>query len=679
MFFYEWKKMTRTRALWVLLFVFIAANTGLCYFTVASEYGDSEKQYDAFIELYKENKEEIDAYRQDYMQKMREQIRREREAEERGEVLPEAATLPNRYAKDGKTDYELLFALEGRLNAQEAYIKNIQEILSSARNEIDRYNRMGIRQDDPIYLYQLAVIETYSKLTETEFVLEYPHGYLEFFSYRWMNPFLFAMVSLAVAVSFISEHRYGTASVLRCSYNGRSATAAAKLLAVCFFSALSVIAFTGSTILAVWAKVGLSSPGQSLSAIYPLCPFHLTVWQGIVINTAVKILVICAFAALVSCVAALFRNYIPVMIFGIFVYGASYLLTLVDPLEVNETLRAVNMISAIHAETLFGRLRVYTVLGNVLFFEKLIPIIWTALLVVAFALSVVLYSRGKTVGFSMIKKRTSKVKSFRPGPHACKPHSLIWYEFRKQVSVLSLIVLLAALVLTAYSMNKQFSSSRSVTDELYRTYVSKVAGSWTEEKSEYLRREYEGQYEITENYDETYGRYARGEISSDEFNAYYEDYLSAPLKITALNRILTQEKYIVEQNPSAHFLYELDWKALLLSDYSIFFALMMIWFSVMVFGREYAHGAFVLLRSVYRGRRDVLAAKYIAGILFSLAFALLFVAMQTGVAAVKTDLPSWDAPVASIEAFSGIPSYISLLDFMILRAATMLLSGMLMV
>ena len=119
-FFYEWKKMTRTRALWVLLFVFIAANTGLCYFTVASEYGDSEKQYDAFIELYKENKEEIDAYRQDYMQKMREQVRREREAEGRGEVLPEAVTLSNRYAKDGKSDYELLFALESRLNAQEA-------------------------------------------------------------------------------------------------------------------------------------------------------------------------------------------------------------------------------------------------------------------------------------------------------------------------------------------------------------------------------------------------------------------------------------------------------------------------------------------------------------------------------------------------------------------------------
>jgi hypothetical protein len=683
LFFYEIKKLAGIRFIWIILVLLLGANMLICYSSVENKANEKNKQYAAFFSEYERNVQEIDAYMVDYMQKYEEIIKLERESFAGGDEggqntdIPE---LPNKYAPEGVSDGMLYKMVQEQKSKKEAYRSTITDIIERSKKELRIYDKKGVDRNSFVYIYQVAVTDKYSKLLDTEFRFEYPHGYGEFFEYDWVKPFIFTSVLFVCIFVFVKEQRDGAAPLIRSTKKGRARTAVAKLASINVVTFLIVILFTVTTLLAVYLKIGLSSPEQAMQAFYELCPFGIKVWQGILIFIAFKALAVCAFATLITGISVFFRNYIPVLAGGVVVYGLSYAVNLMSVFDLDSRLIALNLINAANPTALFERLRMYGFLGGAITQDSMLLCVYIPLMLIIAVLGTIGFCRGRVFAFSFLKKlhkpKLLGIKTFRI--IKSRPYSILAFEFHKLVNWKSALILFVGIYMTVTAATDRFRPSVNVTDKLYKAYMEQLEGAWTQEKSIFIQDEHKRISNLISSYDEMLQKYQNKLISSEDYNNYLKNYYAAPAYKNALDRISEQEKYIKENSNQPYFIYDTGWKKLFLTDYSIYITALVILTAAVTFGNEYTSGFVNILRSTKNGRMKTFINKYAVVIFFSFVLSLFFAILQLHIALSKLSLPLWSAPITSIKEFGLLCPDISLSGFVIIRTVTIVLSNVIM-
>jgi len=657
----------------------LVANMIICYNTVENRANKDNKQYQAFFEEYQKNPDEIDEYMVEYLKKAEEISKLEQEAMMNGDNNFVAPKLPNKYAPEGMSDYNLYSTVQYHKTTGENYAAKINSILDKSREQLHIYDLKGIDKNSFIYVYQLAVIDKYTKLLNTEFVFEYPHGYREFFSYRWVNPFIFIAVLFVCIFVFVREQRDGTAPIIRATKNGRINTAVAKLLAINAISFVVVLLFTLTTLLAVYLRIGLSSPNKVMQVFYELCPFGITAWQGILVYTLLKALVVCLFTTIVVCISVFFKNYIPVLASGVVVYGISYLITLIPESNLDSRIHILNLLNAANPVTLFERLRMYEFFGGAITQESLLICIYIPAILIFAVLCTAGYCKGRVIAFSFIKKLPKpKFLAKKSIKLSFDTHSILLAEFLKLINWKSISVLIIASYMVISNTAVRFQPITNIVDGLYKEYMERVEGEWTQEKSDYIREESMRLNQLIGSYEDMLQKYQNKQISTDEINDYLNNYYSAPAYNKALSMVMERENYIIENEYEPYFIYDTGWQKYLLTDYNIYITALIIMFASISFGNEHTSGFVNILRSTKKGRQKTFISKYVVVIMCSFIISLFLAVLQLSTAVSNLQLPLWNAPITSISQFSLLPSDISLSGFIFIRFATTIISYVLL-
>ncbi len=653
----------------------------ICYFSVENKANINNSQYKSFFDiyLYSSDSQKIDAYMADYMAEAEKIKELERDAIQNGNFDFIPPVLPNKYATDGLNDKSLFAEVIKQKNTEQNYTNVINDILYKAKSELRSYDGKGIDKNNSVYIYQLAIIDKYTKLLDTQFEFEYPHGYIEFFEYKWVNPLIFFSLLLLCAFCFVREQRDRVAPIIRSTKNGRVKTAVAKLLAINVLTAIVVLLFTVTTLLAVYLKIGLSSPTQAMQAFYQLCPYKINVLQGLLFFLVIKISVFCAFATLITSISTLFKDYIPVFAIGVIIFGLSYAVYLIGGLDIDSRIKAINMIDAANPAVLFKRLWMFDLFGGLITRESLILSVYLPAIIVVSVLGIIGYCKGRVFEFSFIKKLSfPSVSKTRIVRKHINLRSIFYYELKKLINGKSIAVFAVVVYMVIMSSSSRFNQSFNYVDTLYKDYMNVLEGAWTQEKSDYIADEYDRINKILLSYDEMLIKHNNGELTSNELTEYLNEYYAAPAYIEALGRVSEQQIYIKENADKPYFLYDTGWKIFLLTDYNIYITALIIVIASVSFGNEHTSGFVNILRSTKHGRTKTFFTKYGIVVMWSFILSLFLIIIQLYFATKYIHMPLWEAPVISIKEFGLVDSRLNMLSFVIVRCVTTVLSYIVM-
>lgn len=201
---------------------------------------------------------------------------------------------------------------------------------------------------------------------------------------------------------------------------------------------------------------------------------------------------------------------------------------------------------------------------------------------------------------------------------------MIRYEWKKLLFrrkgllliVLFLIVELASVLLFTQPYDAVLENNRAV----YENYLSRVEGSLTEEKRNFLESEMERLNDIHQKLEQLKQDYYSGAVTEEEYRNSFDLLASEDAKYTGFSKLYSQYIFVRESNQRS-FLYTGGWEVLLTDqepDY--LFLLVLIVLLVPMFCEEYACRMHEILLTQKRSARFQVPAKVVVAL--SLTFVL---------------------------------------------------------
>ena len=240
--------------------------------------------------------------------------------------------------------------------------------------------------------------------------------------------------------------------------------------------------------------------------------------------------------------------------------------------------------------------------------------------------------------------------------------SLTGWELYKYFlsSRLSLVVLLL-FVIKLWLLYSAEDFSESYQDSVYREYMTRLSGEYTDEKREYLTVERDYVDEILNMKHEYDAKYFDGEITFDVYNEYLEKYYLSYSRFPALKKAEAQAAYIDElaaQGIQASFVYDTGWKELFSAgfDWTLLAAIIVLLsdaFGVEYGGRSSAGDFAVILRTAKQGRGKTLTRKYLAALISAGALSAVWILSDAVRIAICYELPAANAPILSLRILRG--------------------------
>ena len=712
---YELKKLLGVKYLWVFLCILLLLNTAIAWYTADRTAAAEEptQMISEFFAAYFDNPAELDAYHEEMQAFAAEQEELFREAMRLGDYEFTPEVMPDRYSTDEDYPDTRLFAkLYDTIAAAQDYPEVLETVIDRAWANLDAFADMGITEDSFTYRYQLRVITLYEQMRDSvEIGVEYTRGWNEYFAYDTVNIFIFAMLMILGSVLFAQEKQSGFLPIMRTAKNGRARTAVAKLLTMLLLTVTFVLMFTFSTFAVYGLRIGYSSPDNVIQALrtFTLSPYQITVGQYFAITLGTKLLTFAVFSMVITALSVVFYNYILIYFAGLGLFGLNFLCYTLSYIDANSVFKNLNLVATAAVNPLFERYRAMNVFGAVAGFVPGMCVIFSVLIAVCAASTVVLYVRGGsgirvawmdnavTWCMTMAAEGHRLLVSVRRGGRTSAQkmrtysHSLILAEAFKTLisSRFLVIVLLILCVKTWYSIDTN-APANSYADAVYKEYMTTLEGEVTDEKLAYLTEERAMINETLARQTEMQQAYVNEEIPFEEYRDYLSDYNYAYSRSELLSVIEAHAEYLAQKEAETGvrgwFVYDTGWKKMYSEDADLFLYAAILLLLTGSFAAEYvsksSSGGFAqLLRSTKNGRHKTFYAKLISSGMIALTLALLTGTVDAAVIVAGYDLPAMNAPLASMQMFADVTGAITVGQyfavFFLMRMAGALLMAML--
>ena len=226
-----------------------------------------------------------------------------------------------------------------------------------------------------------------------------------------------------------------------------------------------------------------------------------------------------------------------------------------------------------------------------------------------------------------------------------------------QKGLLILLVCLLIKILFLGCFPELKDSRIQLSQKQYDKYLAQLQGANTPEKAAWILSEYESCRETINNQEFMEEQYRRGELTEEEWSAYYEELDQAYLHKNATEIFKEKAEQFLEQSPElppAHYCYEYGWQTVFtLQQFpDIFLIAGLLLLSAQCFSMEVSAGMLPVLLSARNGRRQLFSAKLFALLLTSLIAALIFGGAEIAVFFLRGWLNDPHAPVYSVSAMT---------------------------
>ncbi len=693
---YECQKLTGLKLLWALLALCLIGNIVFCVSAANKQAARMlpRDQAQIIFSAYEQNPEKVvadlEAYQAEQqrlrdleMQMIMESI--QNNTEFTGFDWPEPVDV---YATDPAIHDGYLFeALKTALENSVQYDMVLDGVIATAQQNILRCQLMGNSESSFVYVVQTDTIARYSHLKEiVEPEVEYIRGWDVYFSYDRSNVFLLFAVILLCSMVFVYDRETRFFPLLRTTRRGRAAMAAAKYGATMLSVAVLVSVFTLSNLIVIGSIVGFSSLGNALQAIpaLVLCPWKLSIWQGVLMFLGMQILVYAAFAAVLLLLSLFFTTYAPVYLCGFGLYGIHTLLYNIRYSSANVPAKYVNLIAATDPDTYFSRVLHLHSGGYMITFLPFILICCGAILAVTLLGTLIVYSYNVHLSARLmlpirlkLRKLPEAIRAFfgRIGKRRGSIYSLhlLPAEVRKRFSGRVILTVLI-LALGIYIMNDALTPTRTEDDKLYEAYMEQLQGELTEEKLTYLREEENFIRTTLQNASMMEQKFRDGEIDFEEYMLFMEDYHYANSHEDAFAMVKVQADYLQqlerEKGIRGEMLYATGWNLYFNNGVSVVLIAALLFLLTGAFSDEYtshaSSGAFVgILRTTRHGRMRTMLQKLGSCAMIAALFSLGYAVIELIILAGSWSMPGLGVSLVSLPLFAEADGTASILSFLL--------------
>ena len=194
-------------------------------------------------------------------------------------------------------------------------------------------------------------------------------------------------------------------------------------------------------------------------------------------------------------------------------------------------------------------------------------------------------------------------------------------ELKKLFSLKNSMLFIALLLLKVVIWNMTPSVQYDFSTEVYRGYISKIAGELSDETSAFIENEEKRFDELFSKQDEMERMYSNEEITLDEFSEFNMEYVKAQSEMPAFTEIM--EKYTYFEQISAEgknpiFFYDLDISEYLSSiNIDYLFLIFLVFITTFLLAQDKDNHMYDMVVSTINGRKQLTNARLISSLLFS--------------------------------------------------------------
>ena len=688
---YELGKLFGTKFAAAAILLLAAAN---CVIIFISNKGAAESASAITSDLmsdviadYVESPDALEEYYDDVKQLLYDQQQMSGDLAGSGEGY-EPVPLPMRYSQDESvSDLDLLSELFLRVDYIRGFKPDIARTIAAAELGLDDLEGGNISRSSYAWRYLVRLLELYGDIYDNvDLGLEYTRGWEDFFVYNTVDIFIALSIILITPAVFIGEYTAGTLSLIRSTKLGRGKLLAAKLLAYWLGCTIIVLVFMLMTFLMFGQLYGYSSPFNAIQVIgsFEFCPYRFNILTYLVIFIALKILTFSAFGGVILLCGILTYSNVASVAAGVGIYALSFFMSVYRYDDANNILKFANFVSPASGYLIFERYRAVNIFG---FAVDLAPALYVILLVI-FLLSLTavgfsfcgslravgsikrtknkltankLTAESRTANIPTARRKQERGRMNRRRSRNFGLSITRWELYKYIVSSRLFLAVLLLFVIKLWLLYNAEDFSKSYQDSVYREYMTRLSGEYTDEKREYLTAERDYIDEILNMKPEYDAKYFDGEITFNEYNEYLEKYYLSYSRFPALKKAEAQAAYIDElaaQDIQASFVYDTGWKELFSAgfDWTLLAAIIVLLsdaFGVEYGGRSSAGDFAVILRTAKQGRGKTLTRKYLAALISAGALSAVWILSETVRTAICYELPVADAPILSLQTMRG--------------------------
>lgn len=584
---------------------------------------------------------------------------------------------------------------EQHLEKNSLYPDVINNILSQAQNNLKEFKILGFSVNDYNVKYQQYTISRYTEILANIKFSDTPiSGWDIYFSYQTSNIFIFCLTLIYGIFIFTQDHISGTYPIIFSTKNGRSATALSKITVSIIFSLFTTILFISENLLIVDYFYNFSSPFVVLQNIelFYLCPYDVSVLQFFFISSFLKLLSSISLCFITEVLCVFLKNYVLIYISGFGYLCLNLLLYHLNYINPDNLLKTSNLFAVIDSSVYYERLRTINFFGTIIPLCKFIFYAYSIsvlllILFIGFKYSCFSHYIQKIKLFEKFldhfKRRKEKILSEKKRPQKTFTFSIFFWELYKTIFQGKTIPILCLLTIIKIIVSaNEYEPILSYADAVYQDYMTILAGEDSLEKREFVITERNSLDTIISSFSIIQSQYFKNQIDSETYRIKLNEYNVACNKSPILQKIESHIAYIDEVNTegkTAWFVYDTGWIKLFFSSFDWILYATMILLTMGTFSTEHesnsSSGGFEkILRSTYNGRRKTFFQKFSSSVTLSLIVFVIYHLIDMFLLCTAFDLPLFNAPLPSIEAFRFAPTSISIFDFYLFFIITRMLA-----
>lgn len=693
---YEFRKITGIKYIRVIFVVLLLLNGVFCLYHV-SEANSGKLPVSMIKNVFYEYTLSPDSIEKEYISLLEWESEQNDiwiEQMRQGNYDYEPEKLTNQYAPEGFTDTQVLSEVFDRIDYIEEYQSNIQNVMDHAYANLSEFDALGIQENSYIVNYQRKVIECYENAkNHVKIGLEYTRGWDDYFSYDVVNIFIFFMVITVATAAFTEEKTSGFLQLLRCSKNGRTQTAIAKISVVLILTFIIVFSFIIESWILILFTVGYSNPINAIQSfdMFLYCPYIITVGAYFWISFAVKMMTFFMIVSILLLVSVFAYHYVTTFSVGLCLLGAGIVINVIN-ISADNPLHIFNFLDAAAGTPLFERYRAYNIFDKTVGSVEFTAIMFIILTMAMLLFTILKYNFGSNgVNIKILDRVYSKVRDF-----FCK-FSLLYRRNTKQAYSLSLFVaefyktlisspmwmIVVLLLATKCCINVNlYHPNESYSDRIYKEYMTILSGEMTDEKRQYLMEERNRIDTVLAKKDDMQLLYAKDEIPFDEYRSYLSEYNYAYSRNECFLIVENHAAYIdnlEKEEKQAWFLYDTGWKRLFSADtdWTLYFVLVLLFTSV--FSKEFhgrsSSGNFAqIMRVTKNGRNKSLIHKYLSSCAICIVVSAVWYMVDVLSVYHSYEMPLLTAPIQSIEVMSAFMLNMTIGQFIVVFFAVKILA-----
>ena len=458
----------------------------------------------------------------------------------------------------------------------------------------------------------------------------------------------------AALVLICDERESGAFSLLRTLKNGRARLMLMKISALFIFCGGAAVLFTASSLMVGGVRFGfceLSIPIQSVSGFIG-CTLDISLWQYLLLYCGGKAAACFVVSMIAFFVGTAAKNNIAVYaVTGGIVVLETVLYVSIDGLSVFSPLKYINVIALTRTNDIFGSYRNINIFDYPVSLGSLSIVLTLILMICLGFAAVTVYSGQKNTSYSIF--RLSALLS-RINPFGRRISvSLFRHETYKAFIANKGAVVLVVMLVLCRLMYTGFYTPHDETDGYFRQYVGEHGGRVTAETEEFV------------------------EAESLRFQQLdQESGLAAEIALRPRNGFeVFRERYTYAGENSAEIVYDTGYN-LLFSAKTILQQLIFLFiFMSIISAPSFASDSktMTLINSTSKGRkRDILVRGGVYGIITAVMFVISHLPILVRILQ-SYGADGINAGVKSVSALRYIPVNITLLEYMILHYAALLI------